>query len=550
MVQNKDAPVPDRRSTSSEYSVSTDTLDAMNSVDLSTPAKSAPDGSPPNVSMAKRKPRPGDTPVKNLIQPTRLRSNVRTTPNASRAMKDAHERRAQQTPENGIGNDMDSLSDLTPIGDGDPMDPFSSPTTAMSMFESEEIGMAPSSPSVQGQQHPMDFIFPHTNNLSIYAGSSSEFSDPNLFTGFFQESRSDSGASGTYEQHWNREPPVGLPSRHMLPPTPAYATKPQPAAYGQRLQPVHSQRYSSREPQPFAYGMVGPSYEQQGYQYHADYPSHPLGGLRGPLKSPANGMMALPSMSDPQLTWDGRHAPLPSPSLGQPIMSITPPTPLDKEKRRAVREGKQRALPEGEDEPSYLIPQHVTSSPAPTQPQDVEMTGPSSTSEADDGAMSGRWKDTTAAASVELYKAMDDLAHAFCREHRTNFSRTIKGYSKLHNIKVPGGNMWNMYCQMHGHRDYTVDELDRVQMTKSNFDLLSADEQQRVRSRCWAAFQKSFSCKDDCYIALGFFKYVLAFEEKDHGITIARRTKLFNATANSFAHAVCTIFSSTFITSA
>lgn len=548
MAQDKDAPVAGRRGGSSEHSAASGTLDGTSNIEPSTPARSA---APRSVEqdegsldsfMPKRKPRLEDTSA--VIQATRLRSNVKTTPNASRSMKNAHERRAQQTPDNTI----DSPSNPTPTSDGNTADPFTSPGISVDLFGSQQSASHPILPSlqVQQQQQEMDFVFPQ--DLGMYS-SSSNYADPNLFTGFLPENHSDSGSSAAFEQQW-MQPSVGLSSRQMPPAVASYATKPQPEAYVQRLQ-QHPQRYSSREPQPFGYGAL-PSHGPSGYHHHANYPLHPP-GLRVPHTSPVNGMMVLPSMSDPQLTYGtGMHAPSLSPSLRQPpmhalppqpLMNVIPPTPLEK--------GKQRAVPEA------IQPQPNTDV-APTLPdkgkqravqEDVEMSSFSSTSEADDSIVRGRLKDSTVEASLDVYKAMDATLYAFCKEHGVSFSRALKGYSKRHNLKLPVGNLWNTYCKMHAHPDYTQCELDRVEMTTSTFGALPSDDQQRVRSECWVAFQKTFNSKDDCRIALDIFKNILSLEDKEHGTTLARREKQFNATANNFAHAVRILFSSTSIIS-
>ncbi|KZP28744.1 hypothetical protein FIBSPDRAFT_885592 [Athelia psychrophila] len=572
MAQDKDAPVPGRRRGSSEYSISSGTLDAMNTVDLSTPAKSERDEVPfgvkrdddsevpPGSSMSKRRLRSEDTSA--VIQATRLRSNVKTTPNASKSIKNAHERRAQQTPDNGIN----SPPNPSPQSDGDTADPFTSPNTVFSMFGSQESTMHSTLPSLpvqqqQQQQQQTDFVLPQ--DLGMYTASS-DYVDPNLFAEFLPESKSDSGSSAAYDQQW-MPPPVGLSSRNMPPPIAPYATKPQPEAYVQHTQ-QYPQRYPSRELQPLGYAVY-PSHGNSGYHqyHHADYPPHPP-GLRGPLASSVNSMMMPPSMSDPQVTYgdSGIHAPPPSPLLRpppmhilppQPFMNIIPPTPFDKGKERAVQEGtqpqphtnvaptlpdkgKQRAAQEVKGGSHRISgPQCTTPSPPTAEPQDLQdigMSAFSSASEADEG---GRWRDDTLEASLDVFNAMDANLHAFCAQYGVKFSRAVKEYSKRHNVKLPAGNLWNTYCQMHAHPDYTQCELDRVKITTSAFDALSSDDQQRVRSECWAAFQKTFSSRNDCRIALDLFRDILSVEEKEHGTTLARREKQFNVTVNSFTHA-------------
>ncbi|KZP28752.1 hypothetical protein FIBSPDRAFT_947573, partial [Athelia psychrophila] len=137
--QDKDAPAPGRRRGSSEYSISSGTLDAMNTVDLSTPAKSERDEVPFGV---KRDDTPKSEDTSAVIQATRLRSNVKTTPNASKSIKNAHERRAQQTPD----NDINSSPNPTPTSDGDTINPFTSPNTVFDIFGPQESTVHPTLP--------------------------------------------------------------------------------------------------------------------------------------------------------------------------------------------------------------------------------------------------------------------------------------------------------------------------------------------------------------------------------------------------------------------
>lgn len=133
---------------------------------------------PPGISMAAwRKTKSHSPEDDDLITSTRLRSSIKTTPRASKVMKDAQERRAQQPPKL----------------DGDVPNPFSSPGTTTTGFGLES-SVAPSSPLVQ-QNTNLSFIFPPTSDMVPFAPSR------DIWDQIFDSMTSDSGSNGlTFDQ--------------------------------------------------------------------------------------------------------------------------------------------------------------------------------------------------------------------------------------------------------------------------------------------------------------------------------------------------------------
>ncbi|KZP13888.1 hypothetical protein FIBSPDRAFT_897059 [Athelia psychrophila] len=558
---------PGRCSGSSEYSVSSGTLNAMRSTDLSSPVKGS-------EMLSSDEPPPSDKPEEQLAARTRLRSTVRTTPNASKSMKDAHQRRAQQTPEDAVspskstfmdGNTVNTLiASAAALAAPFEINPFISPSTAAAPFESQEFmaprslspyplvppntamtqfdssqenSMAPSSPSFAGRQAET-FAFADSDMAGTF-GPSSQFNkdlwdDLALF--------SDGSSTNTIhdeqvQAQWPREPP-GLPSGYM-PPMPVYATKPQP-----RLQPhsIHPQRYL--ESQPFGFRTTPP----HGYPYPVP-----------------NSHVKYPPMS-PHIPYAGMPHTYPPSPHGQPLMKLIPPTP-ELEGKQEVTHGKpsrQLPVPPSPSVLSTLVPSAgsedkasevdigstgtlatpsikeadtIDSNDTPSGNSEVDMFSPPSSvagsPSSDRGAASGRWKDATVDAVHGVYRDVDATFQSFGEEHGVSFARTVKGYLKHHGLKLGGDNRWNTYTQMHRHPEYKKLELERIQLTVEDFDALSPVQQQQMRSKSWKAFQNSFSSSAELDYTLELFAEYAAIEEKGKGTTVGRRHKVFNALMRS-----------------
>lgn len=167
---------------------------------------------------------------------------------------------------------------------------------------------------------------------------------------------------------------------------------------------------------------------------------------------------------------------------------------------------------------------------------DDDMHGQPSSS--DSSPSSGRLKDSVVDAAGDVYRNMDILLRDFCNLHNLPFTRAFNLYLKQHSGKTPGENPWNTYTKLHAHRDHTARELDRIGYTTEQFDLLDSDAQQKVRSRCWKKFQKSFASSSEYRTALELFNRICAIEEKDKGTTVAKRQKVFGALMNKLSRIV------------
>ncbi|KZP04815.1 hypothetical protein FIBSPDRAFT_967813 [Athelia psychrophila] len=151
------------------------------------------------------------------------------------------------------------------------------------------------------------------------------------------------------------------------------------------------------------------------------------------------------------------------------------------------------------------------------------------------GSASGRWKDDTVGAAASVFKDMDELLNQFCATHEIPFSRAFKTYLKGHSAKAPGENPWNTYTKLHAHQDHKERELARVGYTIEGFQLLDLEEQQKLRARCWKEFQQSFDSPTECNASLDIFRQFSACEDKEKGMSIARRRKLFDGLLNKLA---------------
>ncbi|KZP07589.1 hypothetical protein FIBSPDRAFT_901961, partial [Athelia psychrophila] len=137
--------------------------------------------------------------------------------------------------------------------------------------------------------------------------------------------------------------------------------------------------------------------------------------------------------------------------------------------------------------------------------------------------------------AASVFKDMDELLNQFCAAHEIPFSRAFKMYLKGHSVKAPGENPWNTYTKLHTHQDHKERELARVGYTIEGFQLLDSEEQQKLRARCWKEFQQSFDSPTECNASLDIFRQFSACDDKEKGISIARRRKLFDGLLNKLA---------------
>lgn len=524
---------------------------------------------PSPISTSRQRSEP-DKQAEQLVTRTRLRATVKTTPNASQSMKDAHQRRAQQTPDDagtpskpmfaGGGTVNMRGASATPFD----VDPFMLPSTATTPFESQdamashspspnlfvspsttttqfgssqENSVAPGSPPFPGRQGET-FAFAHPGMAGSFGGPVSSQFTKDIWDdlAFFSDSSSTNIHTREEQAQWPREPP-GLPSRYM-PPMPVYATKPQPRLQAHSL---HPQRYS--EPQHFGLRTAPP----HGYPYpvpqsHAEHPPvspHiPYAGMPHAYPPSPHGqplMHVIPPTPEPEgnqgATYGNVQVPLrqlPVPPPPSMLRSLTPSTvgdevalePADALAAPSIEEAD--GTPLGNDEMGvFSPPSSVAGSPSSGR-----------------GAASGRWKDTTVDAAHEVYRAVDTTFRTLSEEHDVSFARTVKGYLKRHGLKLGGDNRWNTYTQMHRHPEHKKRELERINLTIGEFDALSPVQQQQMRSQSWKAFQNSFDSSAELEYTLELFAEYAAIEEKGKGTTVGRRQKVFNALMRSLAKRV------------
>lgn len=220
-----------------------------------------------------------------------------------------------------------------------------------------------------------------------------------------------------------------------------------------------------------------------------------------------------------------------------------------------VDKGKGRQMDIDDDEPSFFAPSptsvdyeadKVAVKIKPVAPADFDPSISACYSDddgmpgsADSSPSSGRWKDSALDAAGGTYKEMDRLLRKFCTDHNLPFTRAFNNYLKQHSTRAPGENPWNTYTKLHAHPDHTARELDRIGYTVEQFDLLRSDEQQKVRGRCWKAFQHNFATPSEYRTALELFNKISAINEKDKGTSVAKRQKVFGALMNKLSRIVC-----------
>lgn len=258
-------------------------------------------------------------------------------------------------------------------------------------------------------------------------------------------------------------------------------------------------------------------------------------------------------------------------------MNVIPPTPLEKGKQKAAQQDVRMQSPVPDERRLYpspslplspsLIYPTLPPSPSPlpaalpshtpefiqgaietkTQRQDTEMPWADSVSSGTDGSSSGCsvamgrtgcMKDAAIADSNETYKVMDKLLHGLGERNDIPFRRLLKAFNKRHNNKIAGDNPWNIYTKLHTHPDHHECELSRTGCSVSAFDTLGYDDQQRVRSDCWAEFQKTFVTPGECRMALEIFSEICSFDNRGKGTTITARQKQFNTMVNKMSKIV------------
>lgn len=450
----------------------------------------------------------------------------------------------------------------------------------------------------------MSFVFPNINVAPSPAsgGPPGDFAMDTTWE-WLQAAQTDDPSAHSNHQ-WALGAPPGLPPSPGLPPRqgppmPIYSTKPGPTEYlpgaptlsgpgaGYYQQPQRGMLYSpspsgSVQPLPILqHQTVYASQQQPLYvsQHQPLYaPQHqPAYPSQNQSVYPSQNQSAYPSQNQP--AYPSQHQPAhslkhtshqllpgPPPSHGM-HMHVIPPTPMEKGKQRAERvetqstalspslllaslpptraeKGKARAMDVDSDALSPPLPTpHDKDTPVADSDGDSgtsDSTSDSTLSSA--GSASGRWKDDSIAAATIVFKAMDKLLNGFCTTHNIPFSRAFKTYLRGHSVRAPGENPWNTYTKLHAHEDHTKEELARVGYTKEGFELLDAEEQQKLRAQCWKEFQQSFSSPEECNTSLDVFRQFSTCTTQAKGISIGKRRRFFDRLLNKLDKVVCCFF--------
>lgn len=547
MTQSKKQHNNRRESFGDAYPPSPKTLRAMQEMDLSIqPADSEGLGdlsneSPPGISMASRRSRTHSS-GEDVIMPTRLRTNIQTTPKASQVMHDASSRRALQQPsEDSMDNPF--ISPGTPPTGIDNM--FSTPHTPTTEFE--EVPMAPPSSPLQplqemtrGIDRELSFVFPTGPGM---AGYSDPYAEQAIWNQYFGIPKDGSDGVGNTvsapgpQVHWPFEPP-GLPSQRG-PPMPVYATKPQHDMLPQNLHP------SLNVPQQLHESHITPHYAPTptGF-YHSNQPPPqpemhviPPTPYIGKGKQRAEALPVPPFPTRPSMpSLTSVPSSFPSSSMLSSVSSV--PTPIS-----VAPSLQSRAKGKQSDDKDFQDVGPAT----PTRHEDSEMCEILDQSSGSEGwsppdktvSSTGRMKDVVLTEASKAYETMDLALRAITVKHpEISFARLLKSYFKRHNIKSGGANSWNLYEKMHARPTHQKIELARVGCTVDQFNELSLDAQQRIRKDCYRSFVQSYDTMDDCRHALDVFHELCSVEEKEQGTNGVERRKLFNAVVNRMAKVV------------